>query len=75
MIRIVETSDKELLTEILKDLKENNNHCPCQLDKESRDTICMCKKFRDDIQSADIPGDLQCDMVECPCGRYIAYIS
>ena len=61
MIKIKQTEDKELLNEIVKQLKENNNHCPCSLHK-SPDTKCMCKSFREQMERKE-PG-------ECACGRY-----
>lgn len=68
MIQIKQTEDKELLTEILKQLKENDHYCPCRLTKTSDDK-CMCKAFRD-IISTNTPG-----IYECGCGRYIATIT
>lgn len=61
MIQIKQTEDKELLKEILKQLKANDNYCPCALD-QNPDTKCMCKKFRDQVGRQE-PG-------ECDCGRY-----
>lgn len=68
MVKITQTKDKELLTEILKQLKENDYYCPCHLTK-NKDDKCMCKAFRD-IISSNIPGTY-----ECNCGRYIATIT
>jgi hypothetical protein len=61
MVKIKQTEDKEYLNEILRQLKENHNHCPCSL-ITSPDTKCMCKKFRDQVERQE-PG-------ECDCGRY-----
>lgn len=61
MIQIKQTEDKELLAEILRQLKANDRYCPCALDK-TPDTKCMCKKFREQISRQE-PG-------ECDCGRY-----
>ena len=66
MVQIKQTDDKELLAEIIKQLKENNNHCPCSLNKTS-ETKCMCKSFRDQIERKE-PG-------ECACGRYEVVIT
>ena len=68
MIQIQQTEDKELLEEILKQLEENNHYCPCSVTK-THDDKCMCKAFRDIIDS-NIPG-----VYECHCGRYIVTIS
>jgi hypothetical protein len=68
MIQIKQTEDKELLAEILKQLKENDHYCPCHLTK-TKDDKCMCKAFRDVIGS-NVPGTY-----ECNCGRYIATIT
>lgn len=61
MLKVVENPDKELVAEIRKKLKENDNHCPCRLQK-TPDTMCMCKDFRDMIINKQ-PG-------ECHCGLY-----
>ena len=61
MLRIKQTEDKELLDEILKQLKENDHYCPCSLTRTSDDK-CMCKSFREQIERKE-PG-------ECLCGRY-----
>lgn len=66
MIQIKQTENKELLDEILKQLKDNDNYCPCALYKTA-DTKCMCKGFRDQIARKE-PG-------ECDCGRYIISIT
>ncbi len=63
MIQIKQTEDKELLEEILKQLKENDNYCPCSLTK-TPDDKCVCKKFRDQIARKEVG--------ECLCGRFIA---
>ena len=69
MIKIRQTEDKELLEEILKQLKEHDGHCPCQLGDTSRETVCICNAFKKEI-NATTYGE-----IECPCGRYIATIT
>ena len=66
MVQIKQTEDKELLAEILKQLKENDHYCPCSLTRTSDDK-CMCKNFRDQVEREE-PG-------ECACGRYILTIA
>lgn len=68
MIQIKQTDDKELLEEILKQLKENDHYCPCSLTK-TPDDKCMCAPFRS-IMNENIPG-----VYECSCGRYILTIT
>lgn len=43
---IKQNPDKEYANEVRKKLKENNNYCPCRLEK-TPDTKCMCKEFRE----------------------------
>lgn len=45
-MRITINSDKTHVAEIRKQLKENDNYCPCVLEK-TPDTKCMCKEFRE----------------------------
>lgn len=66
MIKINQTTDKELLDEILKQLKENDYYCPCSLTRTSDDK-CMCKNFRDQVERKETG--------ECSCGRYILTIA
>lgn len=67
MIQIKQTEDRELLDEIKRQLKENDNYCPCSLTKTDEDK-CMCSSVRN-IISDNIPGTY-----ECNCGRYIITI-
>lgn len=52
------TEDVELRNEILKALKDNDNYCPCRLEK-TPDTKCMCKEFREQESGS------------CHCGLYV----
>lgn len=45
-MRIKTNPDKTHVAEIRKQLKENDNYCPCVLEK-TPDTKCMCKEFRE----------------------------
>ena len=69
MVKITQTEDKELLTEILKKLEENNYICPCSIRKDPRQDKCMCEDFRE-IVNKNNPGTY-----ECHCGRFIATIT
>ena len=66
MIQIRQTEDRELLEEILRQLKENDYYCPCSLTKKPEDK-CMCGNFRNQIERRE-PG-------ECSCGRYILTVT
>lgn len=46
MAKIKENPDREFANDVKKQLKANNNHCPCKLQK-TPDTKCMCKDFRE----------------------------
>ena len=45
-MRIEINPDKEFVHAMKQAIKDNNGHCPCQLER-SKDTLCMCKSFRD----------------------------
>lgn len=45
-MKIKTNPDKAHVAEIRKQLKENDNYCPCVLEK-TPDTKCMCKEFRE----------------------------
>ena len=57
-MRIKTNPDKAHVAEIRKQLKENDNYCPCVLEK-TPDTKCMCKEFREIEEGT------------CHCGLYI----
>ena len=46
MAKIKINPDKEFANDIKKQLRANNNYCPCRLQK-TPDTKCMCKEFRE----------------------------
>lgn len=69
MVKIKQTEDKELLSEILKQLEEKNYVCPCSLRADPQKDKCMCEDFRDVI-NRNIPG-----VYDCHCGRFIATIT
>ena len=57
-MRIIKNPDEEFYKEISKKVKENDNYCPCSLEK-NEDTKCMCKEFREQIEEG-----------YCHCMRY-----
>ena len=56
-MKIKLTDDVELRKQIQQALKNNENYCPCRLER-TEDTKCICKDFRE--QSG-----------VCYCGLYI----
>lgn len=61
-MRIKLSDNKELVKEIREKLKENNNYCPCRIER-TPETKCMCKEFRDQIERKEFG--------ECHCGLYV----
>lgn len=57
-MRITTNTDKQLVEEIRKRLRDNDGYCPCRL-KKTADTKCMCKEF------------LEQEEGECHCGLYV----
>ena len=62
MIKVTVSSDKERVAIIRQQLKENGGYCPCRL-KKTEDTKCMCKEFRDLIETRT-PGMCHCGLYE-----------
>lgn len=62
MLKVKLNDNVEIVKQIQQSLKDNEGYCPCKLIK-SKDTICMCKEFREQ----DYPG-------KCHCELYIKYI-
>ena len=66
-MKVVINSDREIVQEIRKKLKENKQkygqpYCPCAL-LHDENTICMCKEFREQIANGVVG--------ECHCGLYV----
>jgi len=61
-IKIIQNPNTEYTKEIKKKLTDNNGYCPCKIVKTD-DTKCMCREFRDMIESGATG--------ECHCGLYI----
>ena len=59
--KVRENSDKKLVAQVRKDLREHHGYCPCAL-LQTEDTKCMCKDFRDKIENGYVG--------ECNCGLY-----
>lgn len=57
-MKITLNPDKEFVSELKRQLKDNSGYCPCALEKNP-DTKCMCKAFR------------EMDDGMCHCGLYI----
>lgn len=62
IMKVITNPDEEFALKILEKLKENNNYCPCRLEK-SADTKCICKEFREKIKRGEAG--------ECHCGLYL----
>ena len=60
-MHVLQTPDDEYAAEMKTRLKQNNGYCPCRIIK-TKDTKCMCKEFRDQIERRE-PG-------MCHCGLY-----
>lgn len=52
--------DAEYVEEVRAKLKANNGHCPCAVEK-TRDTKCMCKEFREQVDRGE-PGYCHCEL-------------
>lgn len=59
---VKQNPDKEFVKTIREQLKANNGHCPCSLEK-TPDTKCMCKEFREMMANNETGS--------CHCGLYI----
>lgn len=41
--------DKEYVSKVIYNLRQNDNHCPCRIVKDET-TKCMCLKFREQTE-------------------------
>lgn len=67
-MKLKKNEDAELVAEVQRQLKENDNFCPCRVEK-NKDTKCMCKYFRDAVKAAKESGSTE--RIECACGLWI----
>ena len=49
-MKIMVSTDTELVKEIRQKLKENDGYCPCRL-KKTPETKCICKEFQEQKES------------------------
>ena len=60
----VNTEEPELVAEILEQIKSNGGYCPCKVIHDEN-TKCMCKEFKDILNSTNEP-----IYDTCACGLY-----
>ena len=60
---IKQNPDVEYATKVRIKLIENDNYCPCQIERND-DTKCMCKMFREQLKRGEAG--------LCHCGLYLA---
>ena len=52
--------DANYVKEVRAKLRANNGYCPCVIEK-TKDTRCMCKEFREQIEKG-APGYCHCEL-------------
>ena len=60
----INNEEPELVSEILEQIKSNGGYCPCKV-MHNDDTKCMCKEFKEILNSIEEPIDST-----CACGLY-----
>lgn len=60
----INKEEPELVKEILEQIKNNGGYCPCKI-LHNTDTKCMCKEFKDILNSSEPFADNT-----CACGLY-----
>ncbi len=58
-MKIEFNEDEEIVKTIQEGLKKNDGYCPCRMEK-NKDTKCMCKEFREQIQDPKFEGYCHC---------------
>ena len=58
-MKIEFNEDEEIVKTIQDGLKKNDGYCPCRMEK-NKDTKCMCKEFREQIQDPKFEGYCHC---------------
>ena len=60
----INKEEPELVSEIIEQIKSNGGYCPCKV-LHNEDTKCMCKEFKDTLNSNEKP-----IYDTCACGLY-----
>lgn len=60
----INNEEPELVSEILEQIKSNGGYCPCKI-VHDENTKCMCKEFKEILNSTDEP-----IYNTCACGLY-----
>ena len=60
----INKEEPELVSQILEQIKSNGGYCPCKI-LHNKDTKCMCKEFKDILNSDSEPV-----YDTCACGLY-----
>lgn len=60
----INTEEPELVSEIIEQVKSNGGYCPCKV-IHNEDTKCMCKEFKNILNSNETPM-----YNTCACGLY-----
>lgn len=58
-MKIEFNEDEEIVKTIKEGLKKNDGYCPCRMEK-NKDTKCMCKEFREQVQDPEFEGYCHC---------------
>ena len=58
-MKIEFNEDEEIVKTIQEGLKKNDGYCTCRMEK-NKDTKCMCKEFREQIQDPKFEGYCHC---------------
>ena len=58
-MKIRYNENEEIVKVVKEGLRRKDGHCPCMLGR-SKDTKCMCKEFRENIQDPDFEGYCRC---------------
>jgi ferredoxin-thioredoxin reductase catalytic subunit len=58
-VKITLNPDAEVVKTVKEGLKRTGGYCPCVL-KQSEDTKCMCKEFKEQIKDPDFEGYCHC---------------
>lgn len=58
-MKIITNPDKEIADSVKEGLKRTGGYCPCRMER-TKDTICMCKEFKEQINDPEFEGFCHC---------------
>ncbi len=58
-MKVILNPDEEIVRTVKEGLEKTGGYCPCRIER-TKDTKCVCKEFREQIENPDFEGFCHC---------------